>query len=134
MHIGSRDISCVLQEGTKYSWSILKETGNNYMCPQTSAAEFYSKLHSLRFLLPRNGPDPSYQDCKGIGEAHIYSFLLSRVPNFGSRMKSPSKSGMETEKRKKWKQLKGRRGKVGRDFVSPLLNGIISIQDGLVEK
>lgn len=95
--IGSRDLSCVLQEGTKYSRSIFKGTGNNYVCSQTSAAEFYSKLHSLRFLLPRDGPAPSYQGCKRIGEARIYSFLLSRVPNFGSRMKSPSKSGMETE-------------------------------------
>lgn len=94
------------------------------MCSQTSAAEFYSKLHSLRFLLPRNGPAPSYQDCKGIGEAHIYSFLLFRVPNFGSRMKSPSKSGMETEKKKKVEAVEGSEREGGERFyfTSPKLN------------
>lgn len=103
-------------------------------CVHRPQQQNFTASYSLRFLLPRDGPAPSYQDCKGIGEAHIYSFLLSRVPNFGSRMKSPSKSGMETEKTTKWKQLKGWREKVGRDFISPLLNWIISIQDGLLEK
>lgn len=111
----------VLQEGVQNTLSILKETGNNYMCPQTSAAEFASKLHSLRYLLPRNGPAPSYQDCKGIGEARIYSFLLSRVPNFGSRMKSPPSQGWR-QKKEKVEAVEGAEREGGRDFVSPLLN------------
>ena len=37
-------------------------------------------------------------------------------------MKSPSKSGVEIEKTTKWRQLEGPGEKVGRDFISLLLN------------
>lgn len=120
--VGSRNLSWVLQEGTKYSWSSSVEAGTDCTWLQTSAAEFYGSFS----LIPRNGPAPSNQDCNCSAPPILpLPFFFLELQIWREKDVSFRVRGEDREDDKGRQLEKSLRGTWGEIFISPYLNWII---------
>lgn len=126
-YVVSRDLSWVLQEVTKYPWSSLEETGP---CPQTSAAEFYSRFG----LIPRDGAALSNQEWNYSSPRLLLllffflEFQIWREKDISFRVRGGDK------RRQSGSSLRRGGGTWGEILFHPSSTESLSIEDWLLEK